>query len=43
MRTLEQIKTVLELILLTLFLLLLIHIWRSRGTTHALNLLTNVP
>lgn len=43
MRTLVHAKTILEVILLGLFLILLIHLWRTRGHEHALSLLTNKP
>lgn len=43
MRRLEQVKTVLEILLLLVFLGLLVHIWRSSGKDHALGLLTNKP
>lgn len=43
LQTLTYIKTVLELVLLVVFLGLLIHIARKDGRLKALSLLTNVP
>lgn len=41
--SLERFKTILEILVLLLFLMLLTHIWRSKGTDHAFGLLTNLP
>jgi hypothetical protein len=42
-KTLGEIKLVLEVVLLGGFLLLLVHILRKDGRARALSLLTNVP
>lgn len=43
LQQLTYIKTVLELLLLVVFLTLLLHIARKDGRARALSLLTNVP
>lgn len=43
MSRLTTIKTVLEIMLLLVFMVLLWHIWRSTGRENALALLTNKP
>ncbi len=43
MKHLENVKTVLEIILLLFFLVLGIHLLRTRGHEHTFSLLTNKP
>lgn len=43
MTLLQHAKTILEVAILALFLILLTNIWRTHGHDHALTLLTNKP
>lgn len=43
MKHLERAKLLLELAILIMFLLLLAHLLRTKGSDHALGLLTNKP